>query len=79
MTIYEELIDLKYRKGVATYELLRRFPGHVEHVNEVALLHIPEETLKKVVREKETLEKLIRLKQQFLDTMKTVGLGRQTF
>ena len=69
MTLFEELVDLKYRKGVATYELLRRFPGQVERVSEVALLHIPEEILKKVVREKDTLERLIHLKQQFQEMM----------
>ena len=45
MTLYEKLFDLKYRQGVSTYELARRFPGHIERVNEVALLDIPENML----------------------------------
>ncbi len=69
MTLYEELIDLKYRKGVTTYELLRRFPGQIERVSEVALLQVPDEILREIVREKETLERLLGLKQEFLEIL----------
>ena len=51
MTLYEQLINLKYREGLSTYELVRRFPKQIHRVSEVALLDIPEETLKKVIRE----------------------------
>lgn len=64
MTLYEKLFDLKYRKGVPTCELTHRFPGHIDRVNEVALLDIPESTLKKVVPEKKLLERLMHLKKQ---------------
>ena len=64
MTLYEKLFDLKYRQGVATYELVRLFPKYMDRVNEVALLDIPENTLKKLVPEKRTLERLISLKKQ---------------
>jgi hypothetical protein len=65
MTLYEKLFDLKYRKGVPTCELAQRFPGHIDRVNEVALLDIPEDTLKELVPEKRLLERLIGLKKQF--------------
>jgi hypothetical protein len=65
MTLYEKLFDLKYRKGVPTYELAHRFPEHVERVNEVALLDIPENTLKEVIPERKTLERVISLKKKF--------------
>ena len=44
MTLYEKLFDLKYRQGVPTHELAHRFPEHIDRVNEVALLDIPENT-----------------------------------
>ena len=65
MTVYEKLFDLKYRQGVPTYELVHRFPEHTSRVHEVALLDIPENTLKEVVPEKRILERLISLKKQF--------------
>lgn len=65
MTLYEKLVDLKYRKGVPTYELAHLFPEYIDRVNEVALLDIPENTLKELVPEKRLLERLISLKKQF--------------
>ena len=64
MTLYEKLFDLKYRHGVPTHELAHRFPEHIDRVNEVALLDIPENTLKEVIPEKRILERLISLKKQ---------------
>jgi len=66
MTLYEKLFDLKYRQGLSTCDLVHRFPSHVERVSEVALLDIPEEVLREVVREKDILERLMSLKRQFL-------------
>ncbi len=66
MTLYEQLINLKYREGLSTYELVRRFPKQIHRVSEVALLDIPEETLKKVIREKNIFKRLVSLKKQFL-------------
>ncbi|MDD5225972.1 MAG: hypothetical protein PHV97_02165 [Candidatus Omnitrophica bacterium] len=65
MTLYEKLFDLKYRQGVPTYELTHRFPEHAARVHEVALLDIPENTLKELVPEKRILERLISLKKKF--------------
>lgn len=65
MTLYEKLFDLKYRQGIPTYELAHRFPDHVTRVHEVALLDIPEHTLKEVVQEKKIFDRLISLKKQF--------------
>ena len=64
MTLYEKLFDLKYRQGIPTYELAHRFPEHIDRVNEVALLDIPENTLREVVPEKKIFERLISLKRQ---------------
>lgn len=66
MTVYEELIDLKYTKGVPTLKLMQRFPKHQKYVNEVALLGVPEKTLRNVVREKKLLKKLMEMKKRFL-------------
>ncbi len=64
MTLYEKLFDLKYRQGMPTYELTHLFPEHIDRINELALLDIPEDTLKEVVREKKILDRLVSLKRQ---------------
>ncbi|MEI7751158.1 MAG: hypothetical protein WCJ71_03610 [Candidatus Omnitrophota bacterium] len=65
MTLYEKLFDLKYRQGIPTHELAHRFPEHIDRVTEVALLDIPENTLKELVPQKEILERLMSPKKQF--------------
>jgi hypothetical protein len=65
MTLYEKLFDLKYRQGVSTHELAHRFPEHIDRVSEVALLDIPENTLKELVPGKKILERLKSLKKRF--------------
>ena len=65
MTLYEKLFDLKYRQGIPTHELAHLFPRHIDRINEVALLDIPEDTLKELVSGRKTLERLISLKRQF--------------
>ncbi len=64
MTLYEKLFDLKYKRGMTTCELARLFPAHIDLVNEVALLDIPETTLKEVVREEKLFERLLSLKKK---------------
>jgi hypothetical protein len=64
MTLYEKLFDLKYKQGIPTYELAHLFPEHIDRINEVALLDIPENTLREVVREKKILDRLANLKKQ---------------
>lgn len=64
MTLREQIMDLKYRKGVATCELVRLFPENTSSVSEIALLEIPEKTLRRVVREKHLLQRLLALKKQ---------------
>lgn len=66
MTMSEKLFDLKYRKGVPTYELRRQFPEHINLVSEVALLEIPENTLKELALERKILERLMSLKRAVL-------------
>lgn len=68
MTVYEKLIDLKYRQGIPTHELAHRFPEHIARIHEVALLDIPENTLKEVIPEKKIFDRLISLKKQFQRT-----------
>lgn len=78
MTVYEELIDLKYRQGVSTVKLLRRFPKHQKRVSEIALLGVPEKTLKKVVREKKLLKRLLQIKKRFGVKASRLKTSRQT-
>ena len=62
---YRELFDLKFKKGVSTYELVRRFPREIERVSEVALLDVPEATLRSILPNRKELERLIKLKKKF--------------
>ncbi|MDP3920000.1 MAG: hypothetical protein Q8R76_04240 [Candidatus Omnitrophota bacterium] len=61
---YERLFNLKYKQGVSTYELIQRFPNDAERVREVALLDVPEATLKEIIRDEKIISRLIRLKRQ---------------
>ena len=63
---YKRLFDLKYKKGLTTYELFRRFPESAVRVSEVALLEVPEVTLRSIVREEKEFSRLMRLKKRFL-------------
>jgi len=65
MTVYEELIDLKYRKNIPTLKLMQRYPKQKNRVREVALLGMPEKTLRKVIQEKKLLNKLLEIKKRF--------------
>ncbi len=62
-SLYEKLFEMKYKQGVPTLKLAELFSSHRELVSEIALLDIPDATLKKVVRKKELLEKLALLKR----------------
>ena len=62
---YEKLFDLKFKKRLSTYELLRRFPNAMGQVADVALMDVPEPTLKEIVVEEKDFERLMKLKQRF--------------
>ncbi len=62
---YRQLVDLKFKKGISTYELVCRFPKELKRVSEVALLDVPEATLREIVQEKEMFRHLMELKKKF--------------
>lgn len=62
---YKRLFELKYKKGLTTYELFRRFPESAVQVSEVALLEVPEDTLRSIVGEEKSFNRLMRLKKRF--------------
>lgn len=62
---YAELFQLKFKKGLSTYELVRRYPDQIERVTEVALLDVPETVLREIISEEARLLRLIRLKRRF--------------
>ena len=62
---YKRLFYLKFKKGISTYELVRRFPDEIERVSRIALLDIPDSTLKEVVGKEKTYRELKRLKKRF--------------
>ncbi|OGW78120.1 MAG: hypothetical protein A2Z83_01150 [Omnitrophica bacterium GWA2_52_8] len=62
---YKRLFYLKYKKGVPTYELVRRFPAAINRVTDVALLEVPEGTLREIIQEEKDWHRLMQLKQKF--------------
>jgi hypothetical protein len=62
---YNKLFQLKFREGISTYELVRRFPKDIQRVSEMAMLEVPDETLQEVVKEEKMLSRLKRLKKRF--------------
>ena len=63
---YEKLFDLKFKKRLSTQELVCRYPSEIQRVSEIALLDIPEATLRKILKEKKIFERLVDLKKKFL-------------
>ena len=62
---YRELLYLKFKKKLSTFELVRRFPAQIERVSLVALMDIPEDTLRKVLPEERDYNRVMRLKRRF--------------
>ena len=63
---YSTLFDLKFRKGISTYELVRQFPKEIGRVSEIALLDVPESVLREILKEEKLVDRLMRLKKKFL-------------
>jgi len=63
---YEKLYDLKYRRKMSTYELVSKYPKDIRRVSELALMEVPDKTLKEVLEERKTLERVMKLKRRFL-------------
>lgn len=60
---HEELYRLKFSEGISTYELMQRFPNDVKAVTEVAMIDIPEDILREVLKEEHELDRLLKLKK----------------
>ena len=63
---YQTLVDLKFNKGISTYELVRQFPDEIGRVSEVALLDVPDGVLREILKEAKLYDRLMRLKRKFL-------------
>ncbi len=70
---YEEIIYLKYKKGLSTYQLIQLYPRDQERVREIALLDLSTETLRDILKEEESLGRLLKLKQKFAELLKFRG------
>ena len=62
---YERLVYLKFKKGLSTYELVRRFPAAIDRVSRIALLDIPDSTLREILKKEDLFEQVTRLKKKF--------------
>lgn len=63
---YSKLVTLKYKLGFSTHDLLKRFPGSLHQISEVALMDVPNDVLREVIKEEEALLRLMQLKKRFL-------------
>ena len=63
---YRKLFDLKYKQGLTTHDLVRRFPANLQQISEIALMDIPENVLREIITEEEALTRLIKLKRRYL-------------
>ena len=62
---YQQLFYLKFKKGISTYELIRLYPNSARQVSEVALLDVPEDTLRDILKEERDFLYLMSLKRKF--------------
>lgn len=63
---YEKLYDLKFRRKMSTYDLVSKYPKEIKRVSELALMDVPEETLRQVLSKGKTLARIMQLKRRFL-------------
>ena len=62
---YREIFNMKYSQGISTSELVKRFPGDIKRISEVALLEVSDEMLRQVISEANMAERLISLKKRY--------------
>lgn len=62
---YQKLVDLKFKKGLTTHDLVRRYPANVRQISEIALMDVPDHILKEVLTEEEAFSRLKRLKKRY--------------
>ena len=60
---YQTLFDLKFKHKVPTIELEKKFPKDREKISRLALLELPSEVLKNVVRNEKELTHLQALRR----------------
>lgn len=64
---YQTLFDLKFKQKVPTIELEKKFPKDREKISRLALLELPSEVLKNVVRNAKELTYLQTLRRTLFD------------
>ena len=62
---YSEIFDLKYRKGIPTQELMRRYPGEIRRISEIALLDLNTSVLRRILPRKKSFSHVLQLKTKF--------------
>nr|CAX68942.1 hypothetical protein JG2_0170 [uncultured bacterium] len=62
---YEEIFNLKFREGLPTHIMEKRYPKDKLKITRVALSELPEESLRTVIRKDCELEKILYLKRYF--------------
>ncbi|MDD5085162.1 MAG: hypothetical protein PHE61_03850 [Candidatus Omnitrophica bacterium] len=60
---YKDLFKLKFEKGLSTIELEERYPEDIDKIAKLALIDLPQDVLRKIIRDKKELLALIDLKK----------------
>lgn len=60
---YKELFKLKFEKGLSTIELEDRYPEEIDKIAKLALIDLPVQVLKKIIKDKRELSSLMELKK----------------
>lgn len=63
---YQEIVELKFRKKIPTFELHRIIPEECEKISRVALSELPVKTLRKLIRDEKKLAELLLIKKSVI-------------
>lgn len=65
---YQTLFELKFKQKIPTLELGKKFPKDKEKISRLALLELPAEVLKTVVKDAKELTHLANLKRSLFSS-----------
>jgi len=60
---YQKIFDLKFKHKVPTLKLQETFPRESDKIRRVALMELPLQTLKRLIKDEKKVDDLLRLKR----------------
>lgn len=67
---YEKIFRLKFEAEVPTHQLERMFPKDLKKISKIALMELPQSTLKILLKRERELKKLMSLKRDLIKKIK---------